>query len=121
MLSEELGLQKLLEGREGRPCSGSTRQFVPPCHVMSCQSRRPVSRFPLLCVLLACTVGLPGLCGTRGSGAATELRSLSRCAFFLASSLHYSKYVTLSHGFRDMFEIVFGCSLPLLQLVSTNT
>ena len=30
MLSEELGLQKLLEGREGRPCSGSTRQFVPP-------------------------------------------------------------------------------------------
>ena len=23
MLSEELGLQKLLEGREGRPCSGS--------------------------------------------------------------------------------------------------
>ena len=29
MLSEELGLQKLLEGREGRPCSGSTRQFVP--------------------------------------------------------------------------------------------
>ena len=30
MLSEELGLQKLLEGREGGPCSGSTRQFVPP-------------------------------------------------------------------------------------------
>ena len=30
MLSEELGLQKLLEGREGRPCSGSARQFVPP-------------------------------------------------------------------------------------------
>ena len=30
VLSEELGLQKLLEGREGRPCSGSTRQFVPP-------------------------------------------------------------------------------------------
>ena len=28
MLSEELGLQKLLEGREGRPCSGSARQFV---------------------------------------------------------------------------------------------
>ena len=30
MLSEELGLQKLLKGREGRPCSGSVRQFVPP-------------------------------------------------------------------------------------------
>ena len=27
MLSEELGLQKLLEGREGLPCSGSARQF----------------------------------------------------------------------------------------------
>src|SRR4029434_2674847 len=30
LLSEELGLQKLLEGREGRACSGSARQFVPP-------------------------------------------------------------------------------------------
>ena len=30
VLSEELGLQKLLEGREGRPCSGSARQLVPP-------------------------------------------------------------------------------------------
>ena len=30
MLSEELGLQKLLKGREGRPCSGSARQLVPP-------------------------------------------------------------------------------------------
>ena len=30
MLSEELGLQELLKGREGRPCSGSARQFVPP-------------------------------------------------------------------------------------------
>ena len=30
MLSEELGLQKLLKGREGRACSGSARQFVPP-------------------------------------------------------------------------------------------
>ena len=27
MLSEELGLQKLLTGREGRPCSGSARQL----------------------------------------------------------------------------------------------
>ena len=26
MLSEELGLQELLKGREGRPCSGSARQ-----------------------------------------------------------------------------------------------
>ena len=25
-----MGLQKLLEGREGRPCSGNTRQFIPP-------------------------------------------------------------------------------------------
>src|SRR4029434_8717745 len=30
VLSEELGLQKLLKGREGRPCSSSARQFVPP-------------------------------------------------------------------------------------------
>ena len=30
MLSEELGLQKLLKGRMGRACSGSARQFVPP-------------------------------------------------------------------------------------------
>src|SRR4029434_10912613 len=30
MLSEELRLQKLLKGREGRPCSGSARQLVPP-------------------------------------------------------------------------------------------
>ena len=28
VLSEELGLQKLLEGREGRPCSGSARQLT---------------------------------------------------------------------------------------------
>ena len=33
MLSEELGLQKRFEGREGRPCSGSARQFVPPTKV----------------------------------------------------------------------------------------
>ena len=30
MLSEELGLQELLKGREGCPCSGSARQLVPP-------------------------------------------------------------------------------------------
>src|SRR4029434_5831796 len=30
VLSEELGLHVLLKGREGRPCSGSARQFVPP-------------------------------------------------------------------------------------------
>ena len=31
MLSEELGLQKLLKGREGRPCSGSAGQLIPGC------------------------------------------------------------------------------------------
>src|SRR4029434_6726194 len=30
VLSEELGLQKLLKGREGRPCSGSAGQLIPP-------------------------------------------------------------------------------------------
>ena len=28
MLSEELGLQKLFKGREGRPCSGSARKLI---------------------------------------------------------------------------------------------
>src|SRR4029434_10695776 len=33
VLSEELGLQKVLKGREGRACSGSARQFVPPIDI----------------------------------------------------------------------------------------
>ena len=45
MLSEELGLQKLLEGREGRPCSGSVRQFVPPTwpYIIHVSNMRKVS------------------------------------------------------------------------------
>ena len=36
MLSEELGLQELLKGRKGCPCSGSARQLVPPTWNYEC-------------------------------------------------------------------------------------
>ena len=35
VLTEELGFQELLKGREGRPCSGSARQLVPPTGTMN--------------------------------------------------------------------------------------